>query len=85
MGIIHDVQYAPDTVDAIWLAKVRQARLMSEDERVSAGIRLFEGVCSRMKEGLREDHPNADEREIHRLLLARLKRLAKLNTPTPIP
>jgi hypothetical protein len=85
MGIILAVQYAPDTVDAIWLAKVRQARLMPEEERASAGIRLFAGVCSRMKEGLREDHPDADEAEIHVLLLSWLQRLGRLEKPTPIP
>ncbi len=83
--MIFDVQHAPDTVDAIWLAKVRQARLMAEDERASAGIRLFAGVCSRMKEGLREDHPDADDEEIHVHLLSWLKRLGKLEKPTPIP
>ena len=83
--MIFDVRHAPDTVDAIWLEKVRQARLMTEDERSSAGIRLFAGVCSRMKEGIREDHPDADESEIHVLLLSWLKRLGMLEKPTPIP
>ncbi len=79
------MRYAPATVDAIWLAKVRQARAMSEEERACAGPRLFAGVCLRMKEGLREDHPAADEEEIHRLLLKRLKRLERLEKRHPIP
>ncbi|MES2995727.1 MAG: hypothetical protein V4733_02855 [Verrucomicrobiota bacterium] len=79
------MQYAPETVDAIWLAKVRQARAMTEEERVLAGPRLFAGVCERMKEGLRDDNPGADESEIHCLLLKRLKLLEKLETRTPIP
>lgn len=60
------------------LAKVRQARLMSEEERVLAGPRLFAGVCERMKEGLRDERQNATEEEIHRLLLQRLSRLRKI-------
>ncbi len=62
------------------LAKVRQARMMSEEERVLAGPRLFAGVCERMKEGLRDEQPDATEEGIHRLLLQRLARLRKLET-----
>jgi hypothetical protein len=60
------------------LAKVRLARMMSEEERVLAGPRLFAGVCERMKEGLRDEQPDASEEEIHRKLLQRLARLKKL-------
>jgi hypothetical protein len=60
------------------LAKVRQARAMSEEERVLAGPRLFAGVCERMKEGLRDDNPDADEAEIHDLLLQRLAKIRRL-------
>ena len=62
------------------LAKVRQARLMSQEERVLAGPRLFAGVCERMKEGLRDEQPDASDEEIHQLLLERLARLRKLET-----
>ncbi len=62
------------------LAKVRQARAMSEEERVLSGPRLFAGVCDRMKEGLRDERPDADEAEIHRLLIQRLAKLGRLET-----
>lgn len=62
------------------LAKVRQARTMSEEERVLAGPRLFAGVCDRMKEGLRDECPDATDEGIHQLLLRRLSRLRKLET-----
>lgn len=60
------------------LAKVRQARAMSEEDRVLAGPRLFAGVCERMKEGLRDENPDADEAEIHGLLLQRLAKIRRL-------
>ena len=60
------------------LAKIRQARAMSEEERTLAGPRLFSGVCDRMKEGLRDENPAAAEDEIHQHLLRRLARLRKL-------
>jgi hypothetical protein len=62
------------------LAKVRQARMMSGEERVLAGPRLFAGVCERMKEGLRDENPEVDDEGIHQMLLQRLKRLRKLET-----
>ncbi len=74
------MKYAASTADAIWLAKVRQARSMTEEDRVLAGPRLFAGVCERMKEGLRDQNPEANEAEIHRLLLRNLKRLRKIET-----
>jgi hypothetical protein len=77
------MEYARATVDAIWLAKVRLAKSMAEEERVLAGPRLFSGVCERMKEGLRDDHVEATESEIHGLLLRRLKRLARLEPKRP--
>lgn len=70
--------FEPSTAHAIWLAKVRQARAMSAQERFLAGPRLFAGVCDRMKEGLRDDHPDSSEDEIHRLLLARFGKLRKV-------
>lgn len=77
-GILSDARFAD-------LAKVRQARLMTEEDRVLAGPRLFTGVCERMKEGLRDERPNAMEEEIHRLLLQRLARLRKLENRHAIP
>ena len=74
------MKFAPATADALWLGKVRQARTMSAEERVLAGPRLFAGVCERMKEGIRDDHPGSDEDEIHSLLLRRIELLAKLET-----
>jgi len=62
------------------LAKVRQARAMTEEERVLAGPRLFAGVCERMKEGLRDEHPDADEAMIHQLLIQRLAKIRRLET-----
>ncbi len=72
-----DNQIADDARFAL-LAKVRQARMMSGEERVLAGMRLFCGVCERMKEGLRDERPGAGEEEVHRLLLQRLAKLRRL-------
>jgi len=68
------------------LAKVRQARMMSAEERILAGMRLFSGVCERMKEGIRDEQPAADEGEVHQLLLRRFAKLRRLETqPNRVP
>lgn len=60
------------------MAKIRQARAMSPAEKFLAGPRLFQGVCERMKEALREENPGSDESEIHAMLRERLRLLQKL-------
>lgn len=80
------MKFAPATADALWLGKVRQARAMSAEARVLAGPRLFAGVCERMKEGIRDEQPDAADEEIHRLLLRRFEILGKLEPDRrPIP
>jgi hypothetical protein len=68
-----------------FLAKVRQARMMSGEERILAGIRLFAGVCERMKEGIRDERPAAAEDEINRLLTQRLAKLRRLEAQRKSP
>jgi hypothetical protein len=60
------------------MAKIRQARAMSPAEKFLAGPRLFQGVCERMKEGLRDENPGSDEDEIHAMLRKRFRLLRKL-------
>lgn len=61
--------------DAIYREKVERARKMSIDERLTAGLELFEEAMGRMKIGIRMRHPDADEREVDRLLRAEMDRL----------
>jgi len=59
------------------LAKVRRARAMTEEQRVLAGPRLFAGVCARIREGLRDENPDASPETIDRLLRRRLSIVLK--------
>lgn len=63
------------------LAKVRQARRMSEEQRMLSGPRLFAGVCERIREGLRDENPGASDCAIDALLRKRLAIV--LNTRRP--
>jgi hypothetical protein len=59
------------------LAKVRQARAMTEEQRILSGPRLFAGVCDRIREGLVDENPNASPEALHQLLLHRLSIVLK--------
>ena len=59
------------------LAKVRQARTMTEEQRVLSGPRLFAGVCDRIREGLKDENPNASPEVLHELLRHRLSVVLK--------
>jgi len=59
------------------LAKVRQARAMSEEQRVLSGPRLFAGVCARIREGLLDENPDASPDTLEKLLRRRLSIVLK--------
>ena len=43
------------------LAEARQARAMTEEQRISSGPRLFAGGCDRIAEGLQDENPTDEE------------------------
>ncbi len=57
---------------------IRQACAMSPATKSLAGAQLFEGVCKRMKEGLRDENPGCNDETIHGFLLEKLLALRKL-------
>ncbi len=48
------------------------ARRMSPEEKMLAGPRLFEMACRLALEGIRDQHPEATEEEVHAILTRRL-------------
>lgn len=59
------------------LAKMWQARAMTEEQRILSGPRLFAGVCDRIREGLKDENPNASAETLHSLLRHRLSIVLK--------
>jgi hypothetical protein len=65
-------QIADDARFAL-LAKVRQARMMSGEEKFLAGFELFEEACAWNLAGIAAQHPEASESEKREELQRRLK------------
>ena len=53
--------------------QIARYREMSGEERLSIALDLHEFACDIAREGIRQQHPEADEAEVERLLRARLE------------
>lgn len=65
--------------DAIYAEKVRRARTLTVGERMETGIELFESGLGVMRDGIRNQFPDADESEVEKILKQRLARLKQLH------
>jgi hypothetical protein len=61
-----------ELVDQLYRAKVLAARAMPADEKLLAGLRLFEFACRVSADGIRQQHPDADEQQVQEMLAERL-------------
>lgn len=52
--------------------KLQRAREAPLQEKILDGPRLFRMSCEAIKAGLRLDHPEATEEDLHRLLIERV-------------
>ena len=64
--------------DAMYREEVERARAMEPWEKLLEGPRLFERACRLMADGIRHQHPDADEAGVRALLIDRLNRLNAL-------
>jgi len=65
-------------VDLFYWEEVQQARAMPAEEKLLAGVRLFELTSRLMMDGIRSEHPEADEQAVRRLLDERLALIRRL-------
>jgi hypothetical protein len=61
-----------ELIDDIYRQKVLRARAMPPEEKLFAGIRLFEYACSLSRDGIRHQFPDADEAHVEQILEQRL-------------
>ncbi len=57
-----------DVIDADYVEKVRAARRMTPDERVLAGLRMFDAGCDALRLRIREHFPSAADSDVERML-----------------
>ena len=61
-----------ELIDALYRERVLQAQAMSPEAKMLAGPRLFAVACRVTMDGIRADHPEADDEEVLRILRHRL-------------
>lgn len=64
--------------DDLFRGEVSRAREMSPEEKMRLGGELFDDVCERMRDGIRFQHPDADEARVEELLEERLRLARRL-------
>jgi len=71
---------AQELLDAIYRDRVLRARQVPPGNKLLAGGELFEQVCDRMRDGLRDENPGVGKETIEELLGRRLDLLRRLRS-----
>jgi hypothetical protein len=67
-----------ELIDALFRERVLRARRTPPEEKLLDGPRLFDIACRIMADGIRDEHPEADEQRVQVLLAQRLELLRRL-------
>jgi hypothetical protein len=67
-----------ELVDEIYRQRVRRARATPPEQKILDSFRLFEFSHRIMLDGIRNENPEADERQIQELALRRFEILRRL-------
>ena len=67
-----------ELVDRIYRDRVLRARSRPPAEKLMDGARLFDMSCRIMMDGIRHEHPDADEREVMAMLIDRVRMVRRL-------
>ena len=66
------IQPTREPADALFREQVEAARAMTVEQRIVAGMNLFELACRVTADGIRHQFPEADDAEVSRMLAERL-------------
>jgi hypothetical protein len=64
--------------DELYREEIRRARAMPPEVKLFEGARLFDRVCRVMADGIRDEYPEADERQVREILIQRLRLARRL-------
>jgi hypothetical protein len=62
----------PIFIDSLYWERVLAARAMRPEDKLMAGLKLFDMSCRIMADGIRNEHPEADETTVQNILRERL-------------
>lgn len=65
--------HSKEFADLLYRERVLRARKMKPEDKLLAGGRLFELSCRIMRDGIRDQFPDADEAKVEQELKRRLK------------
>ena len=65
-------------IDTLSREEILEARRMRPEDKLLAGAQLFDQSCEIMVQGIRDQHPSADEREVYEMLESRLELVRRL-------
>ena len=65
-------------IDSIYRDRVLRARQTPPEEKLLDGARLFDMSCRIMMDGIRHEHPDADEQRVKEMLIERVRLLRRL-------
>ncbi|HEV3261002.1 MAG TPA: hypothetical protein VG013_29395 [Gemmataceae bacterium] len=69
-----------ELIDDIYRERVLRARRTPPEDKLLDGPRLFDLACRLMKDGIRDQYPEADERRVQEILAQRIALLRRLET-----
>jgi hypothetical protein len=65
-------------IDCLYRERVLAARSMCSEDKILAGLRLFDFSCRIMADGIRNEHPEADDNAVQNILHERLALIRRL-------
>ena len=78
------MQPSKELIDELFWERVESARRMLPEEKLIAGFQLYDLACKIIADGIRNEHPDADESQVQEILRERLalaQRLEVLSDP----
>jgi hypothetical protein len=67
-----------ELIDDLFRERVLRARQTPPEEKLLDGPRLFDWCCRIVADGIRHEHPEADEQRVQELLAERIALLRRL-------
>ena len=58
-------------IDSLFRERILRARRTPPEEKLLAGPRLFDMACRIMKDGIRDEYPDADDAQVNQILRQR--------------